>query len=99
VLQIEYKSRGLEKVCTNAHDAEMKHGKIMAAKIHQRIDEITAADSVEIMIQFKIGGCHILRGDRKKQYAMTLIQPYRLVFEMRGSEIQIARVIEIIDYH
>jgi plasmid maintenance system killer protein len=45
--------------------------KNMAAKIHQRIDEITAADSVEVLIQYKIGGCHILKGDRKKQYAMV----------------------------
>jgi len=98
-LQIEYKSRGLKKVCTNAHEAEKKYGKKMTAKIHQRIDEITAANSVEMLIQYKIGGCHILKGDRKKQYAMVLIQPYRLVFEMNGSEIQIVRVIEIIDYH
>ena len=56
-MQIEYKNRGLEKVCTNAAVAE------------------------------------------KKQYAMVLVQPYRLVFEMNGSEVQIVRVIEIIDYH
>lgn len=98
-MQIEYKSNGLEKVCTNADVAERKHGKNMAAKIHQRIDEISAADSVEMLIQFKIGGCHILKGDRRKQYAMVLIQPFRLVFEMKGSEVQIVRVIEIIDYH
>ncbi len=98
-MQIEYKSRGLEMVCTNAYEAEKKHGKNMAAKIHQRIDEITAVDSVEMLVQFKIGGCHILKGNRKKQYAMVLIQPYRLVFEMKGSDIQIVRIIEIIDYH
>ena len=98
-MQIEYKNRGLEKVCTNAHEAEKKHGKNMAALIHQRIDQIIAADAVEMLVQFRIGGCHILKGNRKKQYAMVLIQPYRLVFEMKGSEVQIVRVIEIIDYH
>jgi proteic killer suppression protein len=98
-LQIEYKSRGLKKVCTNASEAEKKYGKKMAAKIHQRIDEITAADSVEQLIQYRVGGCHILKGDRKNQYAMDLIQPYRLVFETNGSAIQIVRVIEIINYH
>lgn len=98
-LQIEYRSRMLEKVCTNVHEAEKKHGKNMATKIHQRIDEITAADSIETLIHFKIGGCHFLKGDRNKQYAMILVQPYRLVFEINGSEVQIVRVIEIIDYH
>jgi toxin HigB-1 len=50
-LQIEYKNRRLEKVCTDAHEAEVKHGKNMAEKIHQRIDEITAADSIEILVK------------------------------------------------
>lgn len=98
-MEIEYKSRRLKKVCTIAREAEKEHGEKMAAKIHQRIDEITAADSVEQLIQYRIGGCHILKGNRKKQYAMDLVQPYRLVFEVNGSAIQIARVIEIVDYH
>jgi len=100
-LQIEYKNRGLEKVCTNAHEAEKKHGKQMAAAIHQRIDQITAADSVEMLVQFRIGGCHILKGNRKKQYAMVLNPSYRLVFEKKGSMsgVHIVRVIEIVDYH
>lgn len=98
-MQIEYKNRGLEKVCTIAHEAEKKHGKDMAILIHQRIDQIKAADSVEMLVQYRIGGCHMLKGNRKNQYAMTLIQPYRLVFEKNSSDIIIVRVIEITDYH
>jgi proteic killer suppression protein len=45
----------------------------MAVKIHQRIDEITAADTVEMMIQFHIGRCHPLSQNRKGQYAMDLM--------------------------
>lgn len=71
----------------------------MAEKIHQRIDEIAAADTVEMMIQFHIGRCHLLKGDRSGQYAVDLVQPYRLVFEKNGDEIQIAKIMEIVDYH
>ena len=71
----------------------------MAGKIHQRIDEITAADTVEMMMQFHIGRCHPLAQNRKGQYAMDLIHPYRLVFERYGDEIQIANILEIVDYH
>lgn len=53
----------------------------MAEKIHQRIDEIDASVNVEVMVQFHIGRCHPLSGERKGQYAMDLIHPYRLVFE------------------
>ena len=71
----------------------------MAEKIQQRIDEISAADTVEMMIQFHLGRCHPLLQDRKGQYAFDLVHPYRLVFEKRGSEIQIANILEIVDYH
>ena len=52
-----------------------------------------------MMVQFKIGRCHLLKGDRKNQYAVDLIHPYRLVFEKKGNEIQIAFILEIVDYH
>ena len=51
------------------------------------------------MVQFHIGRCHPLKGNRKVQYAMDLVHPYRLVFEKIGNEIQIANVMEIVDYH
>ena len=40
-----------------------------------------------------------LKGARKWQYAMDLVHPYRLVFEKKGTEIQIAIIMEITDYH
>lgn len=96
---IRYKSKKIEKICTDAWEAQKKHGKTMAEKIHQRIDEIKAASSVEEMIQFKIGRCHSLSGDRKNQYAVDLIGSYRLVFNKISNEIEEAYIIEIVDYH
>ena len=98
-MEITYKTRKIEKVCTIASEAEKKYGSEMAEKIHQRIDEIDASDTVEEMVQFHIGRCHQLNGNRKGQYAMDLIHPQRLIFEKRGNEIQIVRIIEITDYH
>ena len=71
----------------------------MANKIDQRIGEITASDTVEFMIQFRIGRCHPLHNNRKGQYAVDLVHPYRLEFEINGNEIQIANIMEIVDYH
>ena len=96
---ITYKNKRIEKVCTDAKTAEMTYGQDMADKIHQRVDEINAADTVELMIQFRIGRCHPLSQNRKGQYAVDLVHPYRLVFEKKGGEIQIANILEIVDYH
>ena len=71
----------------------------MSEKIQMRIDEIRASDTVEEMIRFRIGRCHALTNNRKGQYAVDLVHPYRLVFEKYGNEIQIAHIMEIVDYH
>lgn len=98
-MKVNYRNRKIEKVCTNAQAARKTYGDIMARKIHQRIDELNTADSVEMMVQYRIGSCHLLTGDRENQYALDLEHPYRLIFTQIGSEIQIAEVQEIIDYH
>ena len=98
-MDITYKNNKIKKVCTDAKAAERTYGQEMADKIHQRIDEIGAADTVEMMIQFHIGRCHPLKQNRKGQYAVDLIHPYRLVFEKHDDEIQIANILEIVDYH
>ena len=98
-MDITYKNKKIEKICTDAKMAERTYGREMAAKIHQRVDEINAADTVEMMIQFHIGRCHPLNQNRKGQYAVDLVHPYRLVFEKNGDEIQIANILEIVNYH
>jgi toxin HigB-1 len=86
-------------VCEDAEVATKKYGAEMARKIHQRIDEIRAATSVEMLVQFRIGRCHPLTGDRKGQYAMDLPHPYRLVFEKRNGKLVAVEILEIVDYH
>lgn len=98
-MDITYKNKKIRKVCTDANAAEKMYGRKMAEKIQQRIDQIAAADSVEMLIEFHIGRCHPLKQNRKGQYAVDLVHPYRLVFEKKGDEIQIAIVLEIVDYH
>ena len=96
---IEYKNNKLEGVCTNASKAEKKYGIDMAIKISQRIDEISAVDSIETMLNHKIGRCHMLKGSRKGEYAVDLVQPFRFVFEEKNKEIKVVRIIDITDYH
>ena len=98
-MDITYKDKKIKKICTDATVASRKYGIENAEKIQQRISEIAAADTVEFMIRFKIGRCHPLVQNRKGQYAVDLVHPYRLVFEKKGEEIQIVNILEIVDYH
>ena len=96
---IEYKNANVRKVCTDASTAIQKYGRAMAEKIQQRIQELSAADSVETMIRFRIGRCHQLHGTRKSQYALDLVSGWRLIFEKKNGEIKIVTIQEITDYH
>lgn len=98
-MQIEYKNQQIEKICTDARIAEKKYGKRMAERIQQRIDQISAACSIEMMLQYGVGRCHYLKGDRKRQLAVDLVGAYRLVFEKREKEVVVAYILEIVDYH
>ena len=70
----------------------------MAELIHLRIDQLNAAETVEEMINFSIGRCHQLNGNREGQYALDLVHPYRLIFVKIDDQIQIVKIIEIVDY-
>lgn len=83
-MEIEYQTKSIEKVCTNATVAEKKYGLAMAEKIQMRIDQIAAASSIEYLIQYHIGRCHPLHHNRKSQFAMDLVHPMRLVFEKKA---------------
>ncbi|MBS3994599.1 MAG: type II toxin-antitoxin system RelE/ParE family toxin [Alkaliphilus sp.] len=99
MLKINYKSNSLERVCTNYLIAQRKYGERMARLIHQRIEELQAANSIEMLVQYSIGRCHPLEGNRKGEFAMDLIHPYRLIFEQNKTDVQVVRIINIEDYH
>ena len=54
-MKITYKNKKIERICRNAKTAERTYGREMAEKIHQRIDELTASESVEMMVR-----CHMI---------------------------------------
>lgn len=99
MLKIKYKLNSLERVCTNYSIAQRKYGERMARLIHQRIYELESADSIEMLIKYSIGRCHPLEGDRRGEYAMVLVHPYRLIFEQNKTDTKVVRINSIEDYH
>lgn len=75
------------------------YGKEMAERISARMTQVSAADSVEMLIQYDLGRCHPLKRNRKNEFAMDLVHPFRLVFEKRGHEFELVKIISIEDYH
>lgn len=98
-MKILYKTNKLEKVCTVYSAAVKEYGPRQAELIYRRLQEIEASDSVDMMIQYGIGRCHPLKGNRKGEFAVDLEHPYRLIFVKVGNDLQLVKIIEISDYH
>ena len=86
----------------------MQYGAVNARKIVQRLNQIEAAESLGMLVQYRIGRCHPLTGDRQGQFALDVEQPLRLIIEPIlecGAEwedwpsIRKIRVLEVTDYH
>ena len=71
----------------------------MANKIYECIDYLRAAPQLEMLLRHKIGRCHSLEGNRKGQYAMDLVHPYRLIFIPEDDTTVSVLIEEIADYH
>ncbi len=98
-MNIDYRNNKIKKVCENAEIARKQYGSEMAKKIHQRIDEIRAADNIEYLLKYHIGRCHSLVDNREGQYAMDLTHPYRLIFIEKNDTVVSVSIEEITDYH
>ena len=98
-MDIRYKNNKIRKVCTDINVAQKKYNLRMAVKINERLDQLTYAESIEVLICLRLGRCHPLYGARLGQYAMDLIHPYRLIFTQYGDTVDIVEIQEIVDYH
>ena len=57
---------------------------------------LNVAKSLADLSPLKSVGLHKLKGDRKKQWAMSVNERWRICFEFRAGD---AHEVEIIDYH
>ena len=86
-------------------------GKDQTKKLQARLDDLQAALTLEVMRPLP-GRCHELKGDRKGQLALSLKEPYRLIFEPANDPIPTKpdggldwpsvteiRILEVVDYH
>lgn len=110
-MNISFADKKLEKLANNSRKMVAELGKIRAAKVQQRLDDLRGAATLED-VRYLPGNYHDLKGDRKGQWACDLDQPYRLVFEPHENpiptdadgkyiwlEIRGIEIIEIVNYH
>jgi proteic killer suppression protein len=110
-VDLAFASTRLQKLCSSERELRRELGSGGAKKAAAHLASLRAADCVE---EFRLlpGRCHELDADRSGQFALTLADGKRLVFEPTESPppvkadggldwtaIRSVRVIEIADYH
>jgi proteic killer suppression protein len=85
---------------------------MMSKIIRNRLDDLAAADSLDVIRKLPQHRCHELTGNRKGQLAVDLAHPYRLIFKpdddppvtktdggIDWKRVKTILIIEIEDYH
>lgn len=110
-MEIDYGNRRLKKQLSNASEIKMAFGN-QAKKIAQRLDDIQASPNLAVLIQIPAANCHILKGDRKGEWALDISPNFRMIFEINHDpipynedesintkEVTAIKITEITDYH
>jgi proteic killer suppression protein len=78
-MEITFTSAKLAKLCNSQRKLRGEYGPRMARLIQQRLLDLSAAETLEIMRTLP-GRCHELRENLKGCLAVDLVHPDRLVF-------------------
>lgn len=104
-MEIYFKNKKTEKVFSDFNKLSQKHGARQAKKTIQRINEFSAAESLNDINILRSPGLHSLSGKQKGFWAVYLVHPFRLILEPLDGNTEDLRtvtrvkIIEIIDYH
>ena len=111
-MELVFANRKLQKLCSEVKRMNADLGMACAAKLQQRLAELTAAERLEDLRFLPGPRCHELSGDRAGQLAVDLKHPRRLVFQpaddpvprksdggLDWSLVTRVLILEIVDYH
>lgn len=79
-MDITFKTRNLARICNTERALKARYGDPMAKTIMRRLVVLENARTLSRVPTSKPERRHQLTGDRSGQYAVDLVQPYRLIF-------------------
>jgi proteic killer suppression protein len=104
---IYFRTKKLQKLCSEQREMQKHLGQAMARKLQQRMAELKAAETLSDISHLPPPRCHELTGNRAGQFSVDLEHPYRLLFipaddpipyrEDEGIDLALVKEIEIID--
>ena len=110
-MEVNYATKKLADTLTQQQRRVRKYGDLVSKKVHRRILELMAADTLEVM-RFAPGRCHELKGDRAGELAVSITGNLRLIFRphddppptkgdggLDWTAVTAITILEVTDYH
>jgi proteic killer suppression protein len=97
-MQLDYATRDLEKVCTDARRMQTTYGANVAKRLELRLAELTYVDDMADL-RAGPGRWEELTGDRAGQWSARLTANWRLIVQPEQRDVITVIIVEIVDYH
>lgn len=90
-----FRTHKLQREYERPKKAIQAYGHTVARRYIGRINIIKSATDIEQLQMLPKLDCHPLKGDRKAEWAITLINRVRLIFTLEGETLEIVRIKEV----
>ena len=111
-VEVAFRTRRLERCFNSEKELQAEYGVRMARTIQTRLAALAGVGNLELATSITSMGSHQLSGNRAGQFAVGLVQPYRLVFRPNHSPVPLSddggidtrkvtsiTIMEVVDYH
>ena len=78
-MDILFASAKLRRVCSSRKEAVRRYGPVGGKRLMQRLDDLRAADNLELLRHLPQARCHELTGNLRGLLSVDLHHPYRLL--------------------
>ena len=95
MLQVEFRTKKLEKQYLDSRQAVKAYGQAVATRYIERINIIKHTSCIEELERLPGLNCHSLKGDRDAEWSIKLTGFMRLIFTLRGDELEIVQIKEV----
>ena len=90
-MHIFFKTRKLQKICSESTSAQKHLGTRCGHKLMQRMMELNAAQNLADISRLPPARCHGLTGNRSGQLSVDLEHPYRLLFVVGNNPLPVMK--------
>jgi proteic killer suppression protein len=94
-VDVEFRTKHLEECFRREAAARQAWGATIARRYIERILIIQSAKDIGDLFRVPPLRFHALKGGRQGQYAMTLVDRWRLIVTLGGEEVTVVRVEEV----